>query len=170
MQSMEQDNKENLREIDRIIAALVIFSSDGKILMGRKDPKKGGVYPDAWHIPGGGMESDDEDDLFNTAIREGEQEVVGLKLTRDMLSQLPEVGHGATYRTLESGERVWCKMEFNHFEVHLDRTADQLRDELQPGDDLVELQFFGRDELADVRQIPGGKEFFIEAGYIHQSA
>ena len=166
---MARQNPENLREIDRVIAALVIFSSDESILMGRKDPKKGGVYPDAWHIPGGGMEPEDEGDLFKTAKREGEQEVVGLQLTRDMLTQLPQVGHGATYRTLGSGERVWCKMEFNYFEVHLDKTADQLMDELRPGDDLVELQFFGPKETVGVQQIPGGKEFFIEAGYIKPS-
>ncbi len=104
---MTADNSEGLREIDRRIAALVIFSSDGKILMGKKDPQKGGVYPDAWHIPGGGMEKGEE--LEDTAIREGEQEVLGLKIDKDMLHRLPNIGRGATVKTLESGERVWCK-------------------------------------------------------------
>jgi 8-oxo-dGTP pyrophosphatase MutT (NUDIX family) len=104
--------------------------------------------------------------LLDTAIREGQEEVNGLKLTKDMLVQLPTVGHGATTKTLETGEKVWCKMEFNHFEVHLDKTANQLTKELQPGDDLVKLRWFSPDEIRGIKQIPGGREFFIGAGYI----
>jgi hypothetical protein len=42
-----------MREIERTIVSALIFSQDGKLLMGKKDPAKGGVYPDCWHIPGG---------------------------------------------------------------------------------------------------------------------
>lgn len=49
-----EPNPENLREITREIVSGLIFSADGKLLMGKKDPTKGGVYSDCWHIPGGG--------------------------------------------------------------------------------------------------------------------
>ncbi len=57
-------------------------------------------------------------------------------------------------------------MEFNHFELHLDKPAAQLAEELKSGDDLVELRWFSREEISGIQQIPGGKEFFIEAGYM----
>ena len=132
--------------------------------MGKKDPAKGGVYPNAWHIPGGGMEPTES--LEDTAIREGMQEVRGLKLNRNMLVKLPITGSGATVKTLESGERVWCKMEFNYFEVHLNESAIRLSAELKPGDDLVELEWFSREEIPNILQIPGGQDFFIKAGYM----
>ena len=45
-----------MREIERTIVSGLVFSKDGKLLMGLKDPAKGGVYPDVWHIPGGGID------------------------------------------------------------------------------------------------------------------
>ena len=161
---MTEVNQEHLREINRIISAAVIFSKDGKILMGRKDPAKGGVYPDAWHIPGGGVEP--VETLEDAVTREIGQEVVGLDLSKYEVTHLPIVGEGASPKTLDTGERVWCNMQFNHFEVHLDKPAAELAQELKPGDDLVELRWFGRDELPNVQQIPGGEEFFVEAGYM----
>ena len=154
-------NPENLREIDRSIASLIILSGDGKLLMGLKDPTKGGVYSDAWHIPGGGI--DNGESLEDAARREGFEEV-GLDFTGLELTPLPFVGRGETVKTLSSGERVWCNMMFNRFEVRLAQPAAKI--DLHPTDDLVELHWFDESELADVNQIPGGREFFIEAGYI----
>jgi 8-oxo-dGTP pyrophosphatase MutT (NUDIX family) len=89
---VQETNVGNLREIDRIIASALIFSSDDYLLMGRKDPNKGGVYPTAWHIPGGGT---DGEAVEEAVIREVEQEV-GLKLKPDQLTPLPYIGTGAT--------------------------------------------------------------------------
>jgi 8-oxo-dGTP pyrophosphatase MutT (NUDIX family) len=160
-------NPEGLREIDRIIASALIFSSDGYLLMGRKNPYKGGVYPNAWHIPGGGIE--DGESLEQSAAREIYEEV-GLQISPEQLTKIPIEGGGSTTKTLESGERVWFKMQFNRFEARLDKTAEELAHEVRPGDDLVELRWFAQNELADVEQIPGGKEFFIQAGYIPATA
>jgi 8-oxo-dGTP pyrophosphatase MutT (NUDIX family) len=154
-------NPKNLREIDRLIASLIIISADKKLLMGRKDPTKGGVYPDVWHIPGGGIE--DGESLEDAARREGFEEV-GLDFNGLELTPLPFVGRGETVKTLSNGESVWCNMIFNRFEVRLAQPADEI--ELHPTDDLVELHWFDEEELAHAKQIPGGKEFFIEAGYI----
>ncbi|HEY1644909.1 MAG TPA: NUDIX hydrolase [Candidatus Saccharimonadales bacterium] len=162
-------NPRNLREINRRIASLVVISSDGKILMGRKDPSKGGVYADAWHIPGGGIKrkiDGMEESLEEAARREGQEEVVGLDLTGQKLTPIPFIGHGESVKTLDAGEEVWCNMEFNRLEVRLTQTAIELEGILKPGDDLVELHWFDEDELSSAEQIPGGKEFFVEAGYL----
>lgn len=156
------ENVENLREIERVIASAIVISSDGYILMGQKDPAKGGVYSEFWHIPGGGI--DEGESLEDAVIREVREEV-GLTVMPEQLKQVPIVGEGQTTKVID-GERVWCKMKFNRFEVRLDQPAAELSSQVQPGDDLVELTWFSPEELADVEQIPGGKEFFIEAGYI----
>jgi 8-oxo-dGTP pyrophosphatase MutT (NUDIX family) len=159
---MPARNPEHLREIDRPIASVIIVSSDNKVLMGLKDPSKGGVYPDAWHIPGGGV--DEGESLEEAARREGLEETGIADLAKAELAPLASIGHGETTKTLKDGERVWCRMTFNRFEARLDKPASEIG--LRPTDDLVELQWFDPDDLADVEQIPGGREFFIEAGYI----
>ena len=57
-------------------------------------------------------------------------------------------------------------MSFNRFEVRLDQTAAELEQTLQPGDDLIELRWIGEQELSNLEQIPGGEEFFRQAGYL----
>lgn len=161
---MDQPRNQNqLREVERIIVAAVVISSDGKFLLGQKDPDKGGVYPDAWHIPGGGIE--DGEDMEKAMRRELREEVPGLPIDDVKFKLLDVGGGGETERDLK-GERVWVIMHFNHFEVRMSQTADDLVDIIQPGDDLATLQFFTADELKDVQQIPGGKEIFIQLGYI----
>lgn len=161
-QSFSLENKDKLREIERTIASVVIFSKDGKLLMGKKDPAKGGVYLNSWHIPGGGTEEGET--LQQTAVREANQEVKGLNLTEENLVPIPFIGKGASPKVLDSGEKVWCKMEFHRFEVHLNKPAAELN--VLPGDDLVELHWFTKEELPSIDQAAGGKEFFQQAGYI----
>ena len=154
-------NPDSLREIDRPIASVVIISKDNKILMGRKDSAKGGVFPNAWHIPGGGI--DEGESLEQAAKREALEEV-GIDLADESIKLLPFPGRGESPKTLSSGERVWCNMIFNRFEARLSKLSKDIMTE--PNDDLVELRWFREDELANVELVPGGREFFIEAGYL----
>ncbi len=155
-----------MRTIHRIIVSAVIFSKDGKMLMGKKDPSKGGVYPDVWHIPGGGI---DEGESMEQALIREVMEEVGIDIHNYNITKIPMVGNGTTEKTLkETGEKVLCEMEFNRFEVHIDdKNADDI--ELNLEDDLVEAKWFSRDELLEVKQIPGGKEFFEEMGYMEKN-
>lgn len=157
-------NLENLREIDRPIASLIIISKDDKILMGKKDPDQGGVYPNVWHIPGGGV--DENERLEDAARREGLEEV-GIDLSDVELKPLIPVGHGEFTKTLGTGERVWAVMSFNRFEARLNRLANEVV--VNANDDLADLKWFTRDELQDVEQIPGGREFFVQAGYMDET-
>lgn len=151
-----------MREIQRTIASALIFSKDGKLLMGKKDPTKGGVYSDCWHIPGGGM--DDGETLEQTLKREVQEEV-GIDISFYNPVLIPEKGGGIAEKTLPSGEKVLCKMEFNIFRVDIgDKLANEIKTNLS--DDLVEIRWFSPEELPDVKQIPGGKEYFQKIGLI----
>lgn len=153
-----------MREIHRTIVSALIFSKDNKLLMGRKDPHGGGVYPDAWHIPGGGV--DEGETLQQALIREIKEEV-GLDITPYQLTPVQIIGHGDSEKTLKNtGEKVLCHMDFHRFEIHIDsRNADEIP--LRLSDDLVETRWFSKTELETVKQIPGGKEFFKQMGYIY---
>jgi 8-oxo-dGTP pyrophosphatase MutT (NUDIX family) len=151
-----------MREIHRTIVSAIIFSKDGKLLMGLKDPSKGGVYSDSWHIPGGGVEAGEDQE---SALRREVQEEAGIDITDCRIVRVPGVGKGVSEKTLADGEKVLCHMEFNRFEVYLDKSSDEVA--LKPTDDLVELRWFDKRDLAYVKQIPGGREFFQERGYIN---
>ncbi len=151
-----------MRKIQRKIVSALIFSKDGKILMGKKDPKKGGVYPDAWHIPGGGI---DEGETIEQALAREVLEEVGINISPYPLKRVELIGSGTSEKTLDTGEKVICEMEFNRFEIHInDKEADKI--ELHLNDDLVETKWFSKDELPNVKQIPGGKEFFEKMSYM----
>jgi len=157
-----QEKKESLREIERVIVSAIIFSKDGKILMGKKDPEAGGVYPDLWHIPGGGIE--DGENIEQALRREIFQETE-LDISFARIVKVPEVGEGISEKTLkETGEKVLAHMQFNRFEVYLDKNADEIT--LNPNDDLVELRWFTPEDLINITQIPGGREFFEQKGYM----
>lgn len=130
--------------------------------MGRKHSQGGGVYVDCWHIPGGGI--DEGESLVDGVIREVKEEV-GIVLTKQQLKQIPGKGSGISEKTLkDTGERVLCHMEFNRFEVHMNDVSDNIV--LSLDDDLVEVRWFTQEELESVQQIPGGREFFKEMGYM----
>ena len=152
-----------MRTIKRKIVSAVIFSKDGKILMGKKDPKKGGVYPNVWHIPGGGIK--DEETMEQALFREISEEV-GIDIKQYPIKKIEIIGYGTTEKTLkDTGEKVMCEMEFNRFEIHInDKVSDAII--LSLNDDLVEAKWFSKNELANVKQIPGGKEFFEKMGYM----
>jgi 8-oxo-dGTP pyrophosphatase MutT (NUDIX family) len=154
-----------MREINRTIVSALILSKDNKLLMGRKNPSQGGVYPDCWHIPGGGI---DENESLEVALIREVKEEVGIDLSPYHLERLPYVDQGISEKILkDSGEKVLCHMEFNRFRVVInDKNAAEIK--LQLTDDLIETRWFSMEELPSVEKIPGGKEFFQKLGYIPQ--
>jgi len=151
-----------MREIQRKIVSALILSQDHKLLMGKKDPAKGGVYSDCWHIPGGGI---DEGEILEQALKREVLEETGIDISPYTIKLIPFIGSGLTEKTLKTGEKVMCQMEFNRFEVSItDKKADEIS--LYPTDDLVEIKWFSMEELPNIKHIPGGLDFLKEAGYI----
>jgi 8-oxo-dGTP pyrophosphatase MutT (NUDIX family) len=154
-----------MREINRTIVSAIILSKDRKILMGKKDPAKGGVWPNMWHIPGGGV---DKGETLEQALTREVKEEVGLDISDTKITPLNHNFTGTTEKTIkDTGERVLCHMLFNHFEVQLNKNANKI--ELHLSDDLVESHWFTLEELPNVKQIPGSKEWFEEMGYIKKA-
>ncbi|HYF05388.1 MAG TPA: NUDIX hydrolase [Patescibacteria group bacterium] len=151
-----------MREIQRTIVVAFVFSKDGKLLMGKKDPSKGGVFPNTWHFPGGGI---NEDESFEQALAREVKEEAGLDIHGLRIVPIELKNYASSEKTLWSTqERVLCHMEFNYFEIFLEENADMIK--LTPGDDLVELKWLTREELGHVEHIPGGREFLQKIGYI----
>jgi 8-oxo-dGTP pyrophosphatase MutT (NUDIX family) len=152
-----------MRTIQRKIVSALIFSKDGKILMGKKDPNKGGVYSDVWHIPGGGIE---EGETMEQTLEREVFEEVGIDIKPYPKKSINIVGYGTAEKTLQdTGEKVMCEMEFNRFEIKIvDKNADEIKLNLE--DDLTEAKWFSKEELSNVKQIPGGKEFFEKMDYM----
>lgn len=151
-----------MREIQRKIVSALILSKDYKLLMGKKDPAKGGVYSDCWHIPGGGI---DDGETSEQALKREVLEETGIDISPYKIILIPIIGSGLAEKTLKTGEKVLCRMEFNRFEVNItDKKAEEIK--LYPTDDLVEMRWFGMEELPKIKHIPGGQEFLAQAGYI----
>lgn len=157
-----EPNPEHLREIQREIVSGLIFSKDGKLLVGKKDPNKGGVYADCWHIPGGGV--DEREDKMTTLKREIREET-NLDVEGAEIELVDDTGRGATEKTLkDTGEKVWCNMNFNVYSVRLNKNASEI--ELNPSDDLVELKWVDIAELHELKLTPPSIELFKRLGYI----
>jgi len=150
-----------MREIQRTIVSAVIFSRDGKLLMGKKDPRKGGVFSDCWHIPGGGV--DEGETMIEALVREIKEET-GLDISSYETEQIPSLSPRVAEKTLATGEVVLCHMNFNLFKVQLDKVAEEIK--LDRTDDLVEMRWLSRKELNEIKHIPGGKEHFKKLGFI----
>ena len=104
-----------MREIQRVIVSAIIFSKDGKVLMGRKDPSKGGVYSDYWHIPGGGV---DQGETLKHALTREVKEEVGIDIRPYSIVSVPIIDTGEQRKSSKIQERefyVTCSLFVSKF-------------------------------------------------------
>jgi 8-oxo-dGTP pyrophosphatase MutT (NUDIX family) len=92
--------------------------------MGKKDPKKGGVYSDCWHIPGGGI--DEGKDKVEALIREVKEET-NISITKDQIYLVDDQGRGVAGKVLDNGEKVWCNMIFNVYKAEINKNSDEIK-------------------------------------------
>lgn len=144
--------------INRTIVVALIISADDLILFGRK--KEGGVYPDCWYLPGGGVREGEK--LEETLQRELKEET-GLDLNQleAQIELIDDQGEGIREKNVD-GERVLAKMKFFVFQVRLKQTASQL--EIRAGDDLGELRWVGLNELHLIKHTPPSEKLLRRLG------
>lgn len=151
-----------MRTIHRDITSALIFSKDGKLLMGIKDPKDGGVYADCWHIPGGGV---DEGETQEQALRREMLEEVGIDVADCKVTLVDDQGSGETEKTLkDTGEQVMCRMKFYVYRVDVGNNADEIETKLS--DDLVRLEWVDLDKLGGYKLTPPSVTLFKRLGYL----
>jgi 8-oxo-dGTP pyrophosphatase MutT (NUDIX family) len=150
-----------MRIINRTIVSALLFSADGKLFQGKKHPKKGGVYNDCWHIPGGGI--DDGEELIAALIREIKEET-GLDISALPIELIDDIGTGSSIKTLDDGEQVQCEMKFNVYQVNLNLPAADLLISLD--DDLEIHRWADINNLDPAELTPPSVELFERLGYL----
>lgn len=151
-----------MKTIQRDIVSGLVFSKDGKLLMGMKDPRSGGVYADCWHLPGGGVR-DGESKM--QALRREMLEEIGLDVDNCRVELADDQGRGESHKRLpETGETVLCKMRFAVYRVDVGENAEDIK--LQAGDDLQELRWFGVAALREAKLTPPSVELFKRLGLL----
>ena len=147
-----------MRTIKRIIVSALIFSKDNKLFMGQKDPNKGGVYSDCWHIPGGGV---DEGETKEIALIREVKEEVGIDISQEQIELADDQGTGTTEKVLkDTKEKVLCEMEFNVYKIKLSQNAETV--EINLSDDLVKYKWFEISELKNAKLTPPSEKLFLK--------
>lgn len=132
-----EGNKDKLREIKKTIIYAVIISRDGKVLLGFQD--------DDWRLL---TVEVGEGEGWDQAVKRGVQEQTGLDVSAASVNDLPYAEEDEAEQTLDTGEKVWCKMEFHQFEVTLPQSAHDTT--VAPSGKIEKLQWFKRDHLPNV--------------------
>lgn len=152
-----------MRTVQREIVAAIIFSKDNKILMGRKDPKSGGVYIDCWHIPGGGIQ--DGESKTEALAREIKEEV-GIDIAGRKLELVDNEDRGVSEKfDKETGEKILVEMYFNVYKVVLNENSNDVN--LSLDDDLAEAKWLNLSELRNIKLTPPSVKLFRKLGYIN---
>lgn len=151
-----------MRTKDRDIASALVFSQDGKLLMGQKPPARATVYPDGWHIPGGGLE---EGETQEAAVVREVLEETGLDIAAYPLELIDSEGSGEATKQDSDGQPVLVRMRFFIFKVTIaDRLAADMP--LTGADDLINLRWFSTDELTTIELTPPSVLLFKRLGYL----
>jgi len=145
--------------IYRNTVAAYIVSSDGKVLFGCKDPKKGGVYVDCWHIPGGGIDADETPE--QAIVREVREET-GLEIKTATKHLIDDRGVGESIKQRPDEEDVLVRMTFIIYKVMIPQPASKIT--LKPTDDLIDLTWVDFSELQTIKLTPPAYMLFDRMG------
>ncbi len=149
-----------MRTIHREIVGTFIFSNDGYFLLGKS--RKGGVYKDAWIVPGGGIEEGET--KLDAAKRETVEEV-GIDISDFEVKLLDIILTGESEKVLrDTGEKVSVKMTFYNFTVHANKPANEIT--ISCDDDIVEAMWHPIKDLAELNLSPPTKTTLQNLGYL----
>jgi len=136
-----------------------IFSSDGKLLLGKN--RSGGVYEGSFVVPGGGV---DEGETKLEALRREMLEETGIDINDAEVTVLNEASgeHEKTLR--DTGERVLVQMDFYDYRIALPQTASEVK--IQADDDWTDARWFTANELAGLNVSPPVRGTLLKAGIL----
>lgn len=144
----------------RIIVSAVLISKDKKMLLGKV--RAGGVYPDCWHIPGGGV--DEGEEKLVALIREIKEEL-GLDISDYKATLLSDTDTGEAEKTDKlTGETFLVTMHFNVYQINLHENAEDVSISLN--DDLKEYAWVSFSELKKYKHTPPSEKLFRKLGWI----
>jgi 8-oxo-dGTP pyrophosphatase MutT (NUDIX family) len=148
-----------MRTIHRDIVGGFIFSSDGKILLGKN--RSGGVYEGRLVVPGGGVESGE---TKLEALRREMIEETGIDISDATVTEINESSgeHGKTLQ--DTGERVFVKMNFYDYKVMLPQAASETK--VKTDDDWAEPQWFMPSELKASNISPPTRNTLLKIGIL----
>jgi len=151
-----------MEQIERIIVSGLIFSKDGKLFQGMKDPQKGGVYSDCWHLPGGGV---DPNESKEKALAREIKEETGIDIAGYKVELIDSSGRGKSKKILSNGKEVFCEMKFFVYKIKIiDKNSSDIKITLN--DDLVKYRWTSLKELPTLKLTPPSAELFKKLGYI----
>ncbi|MEK7063541.1 MAG: NUDIX hydrolase [Patescibacteria group bacterium] len=147
-----------MKTVHKDIVSALIFAKDGKFFQGKKDPKRGGVYVDYWHIPGGRVNEGEDKD---TALVREIKEEVGIDIAPYGFKMIDDVGRG---EAIDTEEQVMRTMTFYIYRIDLDQDSADVPITLS--DDLVEYRWTELKELKDLKITPPSVELFTRLGWL----
>lgn len=137
-----------MRAIQRDIVGAFLLSADNKLLLGKSI--KGGVYPDDWIVPGGGIEPGE---TKLEALKRETLEETGIDISNARVEEIEGALTGQSEKILrDTGEKVLVDMRFYNYKVILPRRSEDI--ELYHEDDFIQAKWFSLDELKDIQLSP----------------
>ncbi|MDO8561292.1 MAG: NUDIX domain-containing protein [bacterium] len=150
-----------MRTINRDIVAALLYSKDGKILQALNAKSADRVYPDCWGIIGGGVEKGEDQ---RTALNREMLEESGIDIG-SYAAELIFKSSGEAEKTLNTGERVFCRMKFYTYKVVMnDKIASEIKITLD--DEHTEYRWVEPPELKALKLTPPSVELFTLLGYL----
>jgi len=131
------------------VVVTTLIEKNGKILLGQK-PKDVGPYPNTWHLPGGGVNLENES--LEDAVRREVKEETGLEITK-----MERVSFDEDYEPDKRGDMT-------HYLFLVYKVTPKSMN-AKAADDIVELKWFAKSELKKLPLTRPSVKFFKEIGW-----
>lgn len=151
-----------MRTIHRDVVGIIIESKNKKFLFGRRIGSQS--FGGMWTIVGGGIE---DGETSEDAVKREVYEETGLDISKEKLSKVSDDINGQTEKTLRTGERVLCTMDFTDFKIKLEKNSEEISLVFEPAE-FVEMKWFKQKEISSLLLSPTTRELLIKVNIIQK--